>query len=142
MYFFFFNDTATTEIYTLSLHDALPIYIPQLLADDAPAQETPRGRHYGDWQHCEASVAAQPTQEIYILHERQAAEASHLLKHFLPDEESLVAKMEKPSGKPREPAIEAQHRVRLVESQLKTAAHHACVLQRLLDVSDEPLRQP
>src|SRR5256885_6345860 len=26
-YFFFFNDTATTEIYTLSLHDALPIYM-------------------------------------------------------------------------------------------------------------------
>src|SRR6266540_3100737 len=25
-YFFFFKDTATTEIYTLSLHDALPIY--------------------------------------------------------------------------------------------------------------------
>ena len=24
--FFFFNDTATTEIYTLSLHDALPIW--------------------------------------------------------------------------------------------------------------------
>src|ERR1039457_3532237 len=33
MYFFifFFNDTATTEIYTLSLHDALPIY---LIEDD------------------------------------------------------------------------------------------------------------
>src|SRR2546421_6078878 len=27
--FFFFNDTATTEIYTLSLHDALPIYLAQ-----------------------------------------------------------------------------------------------------------------
>src|SRR2546422_3249822 len=27
--FFFFNDTATTEIYTLSLHDALPIYRPR-----------------------------------------------------------------------------------------------------------------
>src|SRR3712207_8838383 len=26
MPFFFFNDTATTEIYTLSLHDALPIF--------------------------------------------------------------------------------------------------------------------
>src|SRR2546426_9097052 len=26
IYFFFFNDTATTEIYTLSLHDALPIF--------------------------------------------------------------------------------------------------------------------
>src|SRR5258707_2451762 len=28
--FFFFNDTATTEIYTLSLHDALPISTPGL----------------------------------------------------------------------------------------------------------------
>src|SRR2546430_6577007 len=28
MFFFFFNDTATTEIYTLSLHDALPILKP------------------------------------------------------------------------------------------------------------------
>ena len=27
MIFFFFNDTATTEIYTLSLHDALPISV-------------------------------------------------------------------------------------------------------------------
>src|SRR5256885_13079202 len=27
MFFFFFNDTATTEIYTLSLHDALPILL-------------------------------------------------------------------------------------------------------------------
>src|SRR5215204_7801144 len=26
IFFFFFNDTATTEIYTLSLHDALPIH--------------------------------------------------------------------------------------------------------------------
>src|SRR2546422_1998208 len=28
LFFFFFNDTATTEIYTLSLHDALPISVP------------------------------------------------------------------------------------------------------------------
>src|SRR6266850_5030249 len=28
VFFFFFNDTATTEIYTLSLHDALPIRVP------------------------------------------------------------------------------------------------------------------
>src|SRR2546430_15633007 len=31
VFFFFFNDTATTEIYTLSLHDALPIYNGHLL---------------------------------------------------------------------------------------------------------------
>src|SRR3712207_7331576 len=30
-FFFFFNDTATTEIYTLSLHDALPISTSNLL---------------------------------------------------------------------------------------------------------------
>src|ERR1039457_7637483 len=30
---FFFNDTATTEIYTLSLHDALPISQPHLRCD-------------------------------------------------------------------------------------------------------------
>src|SRR5437899_7251153 len=29
-FFFFFNDTATTEIYTLSLHDALPIFSPNI----------------------------------------------------------------------------------------------------------------
>src|SRR5256885_7253510 len=27
LFFFFFNDTATTEIYTLPLHDALPIFL-------------------------------------------------------------------------------------------------------------------
>src|SRR5215510_15902559 len=31
--FFFFNDTATTEIYTLSLHDALPIFLAGVTAD-------------------------------------------------------------------------------------------------------------
>src|SRR2546426_2201895 len=31
-FFFFFNDTATTEIYTLSLHDALPIFARQAQA--------------------------------------------------------------------------------------------------------------
>src|SRR2546430_5253192 len=30
-FFFFFNDTATTEIYTLSLHDALPISVAGVL---------------------------------------------------------------------------------------------------------------
>src|SRR2546430_10492835 len=34
--FFFFNDTATTEIYTLSLHDALPICGPESRGDRGP----------------------------------------------------------------------------------------------------------
>src|SRR2546427_13266913 len=33
-FFFFFNDTATTEIYTLSLHDALPIFERRRDGDD------------------------------------------------------------------------------------------------------------
>src|SRR3712207_7140506 len=37
--FFFFNDTATTEIYTLSLHDALPIFAP---GRRTPALAVPR----------------------------------------------------------------------------------------------------
>src|SRR5438445_10905231 len=40
--FFFFNDTATTEIYTLSLHDALPISR-GLVQDHAPAQRVIEG---------------------------------------------------------------------------------------------------
>src|SRR3712207_9436479 len=35
--FFFFNDTATTEIYTLSLHDALPIFYHPILRRAANA---------------------------------------------------------------------------------------------------------
>src|SRR3989440_9572847 len=36
-FFFFFNDTATTEIYTLSLHDALPIYQPTRTRSPKPS---------------------------------------------------------------------------------------------------------
>ena len=41
--FFFFNDTATTEIYTLSLHDALPIYPGEEVPED-DAEEVTRRR--------------------------------------------------------------------------------------------------
>src|SRR3989442_7815939 len=43
--FFFFNDTATTEIYTLSLHDALPIWASGTRASTgcAPATGAPSG---------------------------------------------------------------------------------------------------
>src|SRR5256885_10014782 len=45
-FFFFFNDTATTEIYTLSLHDALPISEPAHLGRHPSAVHRP-GRHDG-----------------------------------------------------------------------------------------------
>src|SRR2546427_12725716 len=39
-FFFFFNDTATTEIYTLSLHDALPICVEAVMTL-SPWQQRP-----------------------------------------------------------------------------------------------------
>src|SRR3712207_8269743 len=38
--FFFFNDTATTEIYTLSLHDALPISLPVVVCSGRSDRES------------------------------------------------------------------------------------------------------
>src|SRR5258707_1532192 len=50
LFLFFFNDTATTEIYTLSLHDALPISLP---ASTPPAGSEPvvrgKGRPVRSW---------------------------------------------------------------------------------------------
>src|SRR3989304_5805129 len=43
--FFFFNDTATTEIYTLSLHDALPIWL-SLPCISHHLQRHHRSHHY------------------------------------------------------------------------------------------------
>src|SRR2546430_8632542 len=40
-FFFFFNDTATTEIYTLSLHDALPISVRSYSATNRLSGPTP-----------------------------------------------------------------------------------------------------
>src|SRR2546430_10722499 len=48
--FFFFNDTATTEIYPLSLHDALPIspgYLLHRLFEELPHRTVPAGIHAG-----------------------------------------------------------------------------------------------
>ena len=45
VFVFFFNDTATTEIYTLSLHDALPIFMPggELFVRFEKPKESSRG---------------------------------------------------------------------------------------------------
>src|SRR5258708_18749600 len=53
IFVFFFNDTATTEIYTLSLHDALPISVrPHAVGDHRPA------RTHGPVQHGEEPLRA------------------------------------------------------------------------------------
>src|SRR2546430_7418729 len=52
--FFFFNDTATTEIYTLSLHDALPILDLEMLAaiaGQSPAENQEDSRRMRSEEH-------------------------------------------------------------------------------------------
>src|SRR5687767_12110334 len=59
--FFFFNDTATTEIYTLSLHDALPIFTAPgfLLSDgtwsDINYSDSPDGS-WSPWAHTQRLI--------------------------------------------------------------------------------------
>src|SRR6202167_1793744 len=48
LFFFFFNDTATTEIYTLSLHDALPISVCRCASMLRPAGNKPRRLQLAD----------------------------------------------------------------------------------------------
>src|SRR2546426_3956433 len=49
--FFFFNDTATTEIYTLSLHDALPISYNITTGFDNNGDTVPNDRPPGLWRN-------------------------------------------------------------------------------------------
>src|SRR6266849_10734658 len=49
--FFFFNDTATTEIYTLSLHDALPIRAARSWPAAGRAVAHPPARHRRSEEH-------------------------------------------------------------------------------------------
>src|SRR5439155_25174000 len=46
-FFFFFNDPATTEIYTLSLHDALPIFDPRICCANDDRGHRPAARPIG-----------------------------------------------------------------------------------------------
>src|SRR3712207_7840879 len=62
--FFFFNDTATTEIYTLSLHDALPIYRQRLpVAGGTRVDPVRRG-------HRAAPRLADPADRRAVVHRR------------------------------------------------------------------------
>src|SRR2546430_7084401 len=66
-FFFFFNDTATTEIYTLSLHDALPICAKRTLgAANKPASQcgASRPRRRGDRISQRCCTCSQPVMAL------------------------------------------------------------------------------
>src|SRR3712207_7201152 len=55
---FLFNDTATTEIYTLSLHDALPISRGDVVPDQRGELRRPGGHPEGDPAHHQPGLRA------------------------------------------------------------------------------------
>src|SRR5947208_9633826 len=67
---FFFNDTATTEIYTLSLHDALPIFA--------------RSRHDRD-DHAARQATRRPRADTASLDDRGARSEEHTSELQSPD---------------------------------------------------------
>src|SRR3712207_7941921 len=68
--FFFFNDTATTEIYSLSLHDALPIYPERARAVAVRAARVHRGAPAA---RAGPGVGRPPGQHAHGRRERRAA---------------------------------------------------------------------
>src|SRR5438067_12169016 len=70
-FFFFFNDTATTEIYTLSLHDALPILdvgaVGDAVVGDAPVELVERHPQLEPGEvRTEAQVVASAEGEVSV----------------------------------------------------------------------------
>src|SRR2546430_9686920 len=69
--FFFFNDTATTEIYTLSLHDALPISPGSIqwssdawhTSRETPTRDSGFGMQYADLDTAELAAGRERSEE-------------------------------------------------------------------------------
>src|SRR2546430_10651592 len=77
---FFFNDTATTEIYTLSLHDALPISAPPASRRTGPgprrpAAPAPSGRHPGRSEEHTSELQSQSNLVCRLLLEKKKSTA-------------------------------------------------------------------
>src|SRR2546430_17358284 len=64
IFFFFFNDTATTEIYTLSLHDALPILLHQRARELRDLGEAKATRHHAGRVGQRADRSEEHTSEL------------------------------------------------------------------------------
>src|SRR3989442_8892194 len=74
---FFFNDTATTEIYTLSLHDALPISA----AAEAAPRMLPTGKESGAMGSSRCRVALYSHDTMGLGHMRRNLLLAQALRH-------------------------------------------------------------
>src|SRR2546430_14972293 len=87
--FFFFNDTATTEIYTLSLHDALPI------SASSGSATSPSGRRASRapcTAHCSptSACASSPTIPDRKKHTSELQSQSNLVCRLLLEKKKII----------------------------------------------------
>src|SRR3712207_8535140 len=87
---FFFNDTATTEIYTLSLHDALPISLGHELAQQSAAAGAKRRAHsklamprFGACEHQVREIRARDQQHRSEEHTSELQSRQYLVCRLL-----------------------------------------------------------
>src|SRR6266436_8836383 len=90
--FFFFNDTATTEIYTLSLHDALPI-LRKASGQDYDRYGADRGT-----DHPEPALA-QRSSELRLAHNRRGGAGPKGIVEFEPERNEESEAERRPEAK-------------------------------------------
>src|SRR5215467_8986013 len=97
--FFFFNDTATTEIYTLSLHDALPISdVPYVHKNGRLVVETINGQDMMAWV-TQGGVSDRTTERLGT-----SDKGVILYRNLLLEQMEKVERGEDPMGVVRDPA--------------------------------------
>src|SRR6266705_6330243 len=95
LFIFFFNDTATTEIYTLSLHDALPIFTISERINERKLDLTLSKLDQFQLQHSETvdlqSVGARPGNVLVAVRDYNTlSHLEHVLEHTNTDEQDIV----------------------------------------------------
>src|SRR5947209_11240145 len=91
--FFFFNDTATTEIYTLSLHDALPISDPR-----RHRAGTPRGRDGVRLHRLRGSGLVSPARSRSEEHTSELQSRQYLVCRLLLEKKKKTTELEHTSN--------------------------------------------
>src|SRR5947208_10700050 len=97
--FFFFNDTATTEIYTLSLHDALPISC----ASTSPRARRSRRRSCGASPSASATTSTTASDRRSEEHTSELQSPDHLVCRLLLEKKKKKPYINTTNTKPHSP---------------------------------------
>src|SRR2546430_8312334 len=93
LFFFFFNDTATTEIYTLSLHDALPISCAAALQAGRQWSRDPSRSATGPWPRGRGANARRSAVHRSEEHTSELQSQSNLVCRLLLEKKKKTLKL-------------------------------------------------